>query len=65
MNVIEELKKEEQREKPPGKVAVSAYLTERQHERLDALAKQAGKSQSKTIGRVIDLIFEQSKTGVA
>lgn len=65
MDLIEELKKEEQREKPPGKIAVSAYLTERQHERLEALAGRAGKSNSKTIGRIIDLFFEQTKEGAS
>lgn len=64
-DVIAELQREEKTERPPGKIAVSAYLTERQHERLEALAGRANKSHSKTIGRIIDMIFEQSKGGAA
>ncbi len=65
MDLIDELRREEQSQKPPGKIAVSAYLTERQHERLVHLAGKADKSHSKTIGRLIDLFFEQSKNGGA
>lgn len=64
-DVIAELKKEEKVERPPGKIAVSAYLTERQHERLESLAARLSKSHSKTIGRIIDLVFEQAKVGAA
>lgn len=63
MDLIEELRKGETVEKPPGKVAVSAYLTERQHERLLSLAGKADKSVSKTIGRMVDLFFEQTRDG--
>lgn len=60
-SIIEELSKKEHVERPPGKIAVSAYLTEQQHARLEELASKANKSHSKTIGRMIDLLFEQSK----
>jgi len=62
-DIIEDLQKDEEVKRPPGKIAVSAYLTERQHERLESLAGRANKSHSKTIGRLIDLIFEQAKGG--
>lgn len=63
--LIDDLKRDEQTQKPPGKIAVSAYLTERQHERLEVLAGKAGKSHSKTIGKLIDLVFERLRNGEA
>jgi hypothetical protein len=47
--------------KPPGKTAVSTYLTERQLERLNALSGQTGFSHSKTLSRLIDMFYELSK----
>lgn len=59
MSLIEELKNVAEPPKPPTKTAVSAYLTDRQTERLESLASRAGLSHSKTIGRLVDLFFEQ------
>ena len=65
MDLLDELKKMEDPPRPPGKTAVSAYLTERQLERLASLSGQAGLSNSKTIGRLIDLFYEHRKGGGA
>lgn len=61
-NLIEQLRSETPRERPPGKRGVSAYLTPQQYERLELLAEKAGgKSHSKVIGRLIDMAIEQLK----
>lgn len=63
MDLLEELKRTKEQPKRPSKTAVSAYLEDQQIERLDSLAAQCGGaepwSHSKTIGRLVDFVFEQ------
>ena len=58
--LIEQLKGTEEPPRPPTKTGVSAYLTDRQRERLEALSAQTSLSHSKVIGRLIDLAFENT-----
>lgn len=59
MDLIEELRNGKKAERPPGKRAVSAYLSPQQYERLEALAGRSGLSFSKVIGRLVDIAVEQ------
>jgi hypothetical protein len=67
MNLIEVLRTESPKERPPKKQGVSAYLSQQQYERLEMLAAKAGNgrplSHSRIIGRLIDLAVEQLKDG--
>lgn len=61
MNLLDELRKEETTARPPSRRGTSAYLNERQEERLDYLCAKSGKSRSHTIGRLIDLMYEMTR----